>query len=416
MRHLVLACFVALAAADPKIYFQEPFDDGWESRWVESTYKGSEQGKFKYTAGKFYGDPEKDKGIQTSQDARFYGISSKFDSFSNKDKTLVLQFTVKHEQNIDCGGGYAKLFNSELDQKNMHGDTPYLIMFGPDICGPGTKKVHVIFNYKGKNLLTKKEIRCKDDVFTHLYTLIVRPDNTYEVKIDNEKVESGELEADWDFLPPKKIKDPEAKKPDDWDEREKIDDPDDTKPEDWDKPEHIPDPDAKKPDDWDDEMDGEWEPPMIDNPDYKGEWKPKQIDNPDYKGKWVHPEIDNPEYEADANLYKYDDIAAIGFDLWQVKSGTIFDNILITDDEGKAEEIGKETWGKTKDAEKKMKDEQDEIERKQREEEEKKRKEEEDAKKEDADEEDEDDVDDEDKEDDKEEDADSDTDSLRDEL
>lgn len=32
---------------------------------------------------------------------------------------------------------------------------------GPDICGPGTKKVHVIFNYKGKNLLTKKDIRCK---------------------------------------------------------------------------------------------------------------------------------------------------------------------------------------------------------------------------------------------------------------
>lgn len=30
-------------------------------------------------------------------------------------------------------------------------------------------------------------------------------------------------------------------------------------------------------------MDGEWEPPQIDNPDYKGEWKPKQIDNPDYK-------------------------------------------------------------------------------------------------------------------------------------
>lgn len=32
---------------------------------------------------------------------------------------------------------------------------------GPDICGPGTKKVHVIFNYKGQNLLTKKDIRCK---------------------------------------------------------------------------------------------------------------------------------------------------------------------------------------------------------------------------------------------------------------
>lgn len=46
----------------------------------------------------------------------------------------------------------------------------------------------------------------QDDVFTHLYTLIVNPDNTYEVQIDGEKAESGELEADWDFLPPKKIK------------------------------------------------------------------------------------------------------------------------------------------------------------------------------------------------------------------
>ncbi len=65
-------------------------------------------------------------------------------------------------------------------------------------------------------------------------------------------------------------------------------------------------------------MDGEWEPPMIDNPEYKGEWKPKQIPNPAYKGKWVHPEIDNPEYTADDTLYKYSDLGAIGFDLWQV--------------------------------------------------------------------------------------------------
>ena len=107
--------------------------------------------------------------------------------------------------------------------------------------------------------------------------------NVVQVLIDNEKVESGELEADWNFLPPKKIKDPDAKKPSDWDDKATIDDPEDKKPEDWDKPEHIPDPDASKPEDWDDEMDGEWEPPMIDNPDYKGEWKPKQIDNPNYK-------------------------------------------------------------------------------------------------------------------------------------
>ncbi len=61
----------------------------------------------------------------------------------------------------------------------------------------------------------------------------------------------------------------------------------------------------------------------------------------------------------------------------QVKSGTIFDNVLITDDEAYAEEFGNDTWGKIKDGEKKMKDEQDEEERKQREEEDAKRKEEE---------------------------------------
>jgi len=40
----------------------------------------------------------------------------------------------------------------------------------------------------------------------------------------------------------------------------------------------------------------------------------------------------------------------------QVKAGTIFDNILITDDENYAQEFGDETWGQTKDAEKKVKD------------------------------------------------------------
>lgn len=69
-------------------------------------------------------------GLQTSQDARFYGLSARFDEFSNEGKTLVVQFTVKHEQNIDCGGGYVKLFPSSLDQSDMHGDSPYNIMFG----------------------------------------------------------------------------------------------------------------------------------------------------------------------------------------------------------------------------------------------------------------------------------------------
>lgn len=198
-----------------------------------SEHPGKEFGKFILTAGKFFNDEndkgmsktfywkfivnqfpntnfEIDSGLKTSQDARFYALSKKFKPFSNSGKPMIIQFSVKHEQDIDCGGGYLKVFDCKLNQKDMHGESPYEIMFGPDICGPGTKKVHVIFSYKGKNLLINKDIRCKDDVFSHLYTLVVNPDNTYEVLIDNEKVESGTLEADWEFLAPKKIKVPKS--------------------------------------------------------------------------------------------------------------------------------------------------------------------------------------------------------------
>merc|ERR1712003_295818 len=78
-----------------------------------------------------------------------------------------------------------------------------------------------------------------------------------------------------------------------------------------------------KPDDWDDEEDGEWEAPMKDNPAYKGVWEAKKIAN--------------PEYVDDDSVYSYADFGFIGFDLWQVKGGTIFDNIILTDDVAEAD-------------------------------------------------------------------------------
>jgi len=331
------------------------------------------------TAGKFYGDAEADKGLQTSQDARFYAISSKFDKFSNKGKDLVIQYTVKHEQNIDCGGGYLKVFPSSIDQKHMNGDSEYNIMFGPDICGSSTKRVHVIFTYKGKNHLIKKNIPCESDVYTHLYTLILHPDNTYEVQIDQKEVAKGNLAEDWDMLEAKEIKDPKASKPADWVDAKEIADPEDKKPEGYDDiPAQIADKDATKPDDWDDDLDGEWEAPQIPNPEYKGEWRAKQIPNPAYKGEWVHPMVPNPAYVEDNQLYLYEDSAAVGFELWQVKAGTIFDNIIITDSVEEAKSFADKTFDKTTKGEKSMKEEQD---KKEREEEEAKRKAEE-AKKE----------------------------------
>jgi calreticulin len=297
--------------------------------------------------GKHYGDAQLDLGIQTSQDARFYAISSKLaEPFTNKGDTLVVQFTVKHEQNLDCGGGYIKLLPATLEPKKFDGDSPYYIMFGPDICG--TKRTHVIFNHNGENKLIKDTIQPSSDIDTHVYTLVVKPDQTYQVLIDNVEKKSGTLEADWDFLAPKTIKDPAASKPADWDDNPKIDDPTDVKPADWDdKPEFIPDPAATKPEDWDDDLDGEWEPAKVRNPEYQGAWRPKRIDNPNYKGAWVHPLIPNPEYAPDPNLGVYANIGAVGFDLWQVKSGSIFDNVIVTNSVDEAKAFYDETTGKT---------------------------------------------------------------------
>jgi calreticulin len=357
----ILAIFVALiGAASAKTYFKEQFnDDAWSDRWTVSSGDSSvELGAFKQTAGEFNGDAS-DKGIKTSEDARHYRLSAPFtEEFDNDGKPIVLQYSVKHEQDLDCGGAYLKLAAPGIDHAAFGPNTDYKIMFGPDVCGT-TRRTHVIFNYpksteSEKNLLRKSDVRTETDKLSHLYTLIVNPDNTYEVRIDGKKVEGGNLADDWNFLPAKKIKDPNESKPSDWVDEKKIPDPEDKKPEGWDDiPSQIPDPDATKPEDWDDEDDGEWEAPMIDNPEYKGVWKPKMIDNPDYKGEWVHPEIDNPDYFDDDKLYhRCDACGSIGFELWQVKSGTIFDDIIVTDSVEEAEEFAQETFFAKKDGEK----------------------------------------------------------------
>merc|ERR1719343_1196345 len=324
-------------------------------------------GEWKLTTGKYYGIKD-DTGLQTTQDARFYGISAKLQKefVSDEKKDLVIQYSVKNEHKMDCGGAYLKLLpgGHKFNASKFGGGTPYAVMFGPDICG-STKRTHTILHYgkKDSNLLINKDIPVQNDKITHLYTLVIRPDNTFEVFTDNMSVRSGNLDDEFDFLEPKEIKDPAISKPDDWVDKKKIPDPNDLKPDGYDDiPEEIPDPDARKPDDWDDEDDGEWEAPMIDNPAYEGPWSPKMIDNPDYKGKWEHPMIDNPEYKYDDNMHKVckDGCTHVGIEIWQVLTGTLFDDIIITDSLEEAEEYAKETYFKKKNGEKKMYDEHNE--------------------------------------------------------
>ncbi|VDM13101.1 unnamed protein product [Wuchereria bancrofti] len=354
--------------------------DGWKKRWILSEYR-NDYGKFNLSYGQFYNDPEEDLGLTTTEDIKNYAISAKFPKFSNKDKLLIIQYATKRFTlpYDDCGGLYIKLMKSNLDQKQFNGETPYEIMFGPDVCGKYTRKIHAIFRYKNSYYYCNSFLPIIDDELSHVYTLILYPNNSIQIFADYEEKIAGDLEDHYDFLKPRRIMDPSVDKPIDWVDEEFIPDPDDKKPDDWDQPEFLLNLDVKKPDDWDEEWDGEWEPPGMINPNYKGEWVPREIANPAYKGEWIHPRIDNPNYISDPNLYLYDDIGAVGIEIWQVNSSTIYDNIIITDSLEEAEKFAALTLNGTRKGEEKMKKEFDE--KLQREEEKKKKEEEEEEEK-----------------------------------
>ena len=69
--------------------------------------------------------------------------------------------------------------------------------------------------------------------------------------------------------------------------------------------------------------------------------------------------IPNPDYSYDDDMYKVckEGCTHVGFEIWQVKTGTLFDDILVTDSLEEAEAFAQETFFKKKDGEKEMYDE-----------------------------------------------------------
>lgn len=68
MKCLAVIAIATIALATAEVYFEEDFSGDWESRWVQSKTKDG-LGVMKVSAGKFHGDVEAGKGLQTSQDA-----------------------------------------------------------------------------------------------------------------------------------------------------------------------------------------------------------------------------------------------------------------------------------------------------------------------------------------------------------
>jgi calnexin len=340
-----------------------------------------------------------DKGLLISDEARKYGIAKKFPSGSIGGP-MVIQYEVQFQDDLKCGGAYLKLFDSsQLANLADFGDsTRYVIMFGPDRCGQ-TNKVHFILQHlspktgKWEEKHLKKTVTPSFDKQSHVYTLVLSLKSRFEIFIDMESKIVGDLLKDMDpsVNPSKEIPDPTDLKPEDWVDNETIADPKDAKPAGWDddapkeildpkdkkpyawaddEPFEIQDPKAVKPAGWDDDEDGEWAPPMIPNPlckppggcgewkqkmiknpDYKGVWAPKMIKNPDYKGKWNARTIPNPDFFEDKTPSDVPKFDAIGFEIWTMQSGIIFDNIVIAKNVGDAFAYAAATWRERKNIE-----------------------------------------------------------------
>jgi calreticulin len=228
-------------------------------------------------------------------------------------------------------------------------------MFGPDVCG-ANRRVHLILNHGGQGRMIKKRIDFSNDELTHMYTLVLsQPAQTYRVLIDGEEVASGNIIDDIEGMSeePRTIPDPTAVKPADWDDRAAIPDSEDSKPANWDAehPRKVADPEAAQPADWNEATQGTWTAPEVDNPDF-AEWAPRMIPNPAFQGAWAAPQIPNPNFKENPEAAVYRDLGHVAFDLWQVKAGTIFDNVLVTDDLAIAQQQLEELFDSLREAEK----------------------------------------------------------------
>nr|XP_020451753.1 calnexin-like [Monopterus albus] len=382
------------------VYFAETFDDGTLDRWhLSKTVKGDADDDIAKYDGKWAVEQLKenkvpgDLGLVLKSRAKHHAIAAMLNKpFVFQNEPLVIQYEVNFQDGIDCGGAYIKLLSDtgNLNLEQFHDRTPYTIMFGPDKCGEDYK-LHFIFRHRNplnKDMEEKHAKRADVDLKkfytdkkTHLYTLVLNPDNSYEMFIDQSSVSRGNLLHDVvpPVNPPKETDDPNDSKPEDWDERAKIPDPEAVKPDDWDEdapakledpdavkpegwlddePEFVSDPNAEKPEDWDEEMDGEWEAPQIPNLACEtapgcGEWKRPMINNPQYKGKWKAPlvgvwkprKINNPDYFEDLQPFRMTSFKALGLELWSMTSNIYFDNFIITSHKEVADRWASDSWG-----------------------------------------------------------------------
>lgn len=316
-----------------EILFHETFDT--LENWVQSSYQ-DDYGKVGLESGRLVGDPVKQQGLKLLERSKHYAISRKLPlPLKPRNKTLVVSLSIKHEGKIGCGGSYIKLLPEDFDQKTFSNSSTFLLMFGSDRCG-NSSYMRIEKRYKGKVVPWRFKDPVPEDPFTHFYTLAFYSDNTYSLFVDGVYRWRSKIENDWKLLPPPLLDDPTDVKPDNWVDSAVMEDTNWMKPADWDdsQPALIRDPNSKAPPEYDEVLHGPWRAPWIRNPEFRGIWHTRKIPNPDYKGPWHPRRIPNPEYIPDPTLYQLEGpIGYVGIELWTVEGGTIFDDIMIADND-----------------------------------------------------------------------------------
>jgi calnexin len=324
-----------------------------------------------------------EKGLAMNTKGQSHAISNRFRHAVAvpENAAFVIQYEARGQFLFTCTDAYMKLFTDPaFDPTALDNGTVPFIEFGPERCGPFNQSRLNVFTAgpdgKAVNHSLKNPHWIPIDEVTHLYTLIIRPDGTFETLIDNRSSRNGT----WidDFTPPifelPTIDDPTDVKPDGWDDRVLIRDPDARKPADWDddapfqipdprkrtpppgwlvnEPKMIPDASAKKPANWDEDTMGEWKarnvpnpkcykapgcgeykPPNVRNKKAHGKWRAPWVPNANYKGQWKPRQIPNPNYRGQDAKFVIPPIVAIGFAGWTEHRDFAFTNILISTNE-----------------------------------------------------------------------------------
>ena len=375
------------------LFFENFTDPAAAKRWTKSK-EPNITGRWKIDQTQPLQTRKNEKCIVTQTRTAKHAVSHKFRTpIFTPGETIVIQYEARAQFLFTCNTGYITLYGDpEFDPAKLNNQTMKILEFGPEHCNNFNRtRLNIYINGVEHSIINPSIIPV--DELSHLYTLVIRPNNTFSTYIDGRPMREGVL--DLDFSPPlyegPTIEDPSVSKPSDWDDRILIPNPKLKKPSSWDEnaPQNIPDPkklnppagwlldepkflmqtEKDKPKNWDEKTMGKWEPqeivpnpkcekapgcgpyfpPRIRNPKYKGKWYAPLVNNPNYKGEWHAPRIPNPNYKLldeskPNNQYQLPPITAIGFNIYGNYASFAFTNILIGNNEEAILEWDKEDF------------------------------------------------------------------------